>query len=145
MAKWHEIKMRKKTASKKGPTALSRRAAGDLDFEIGFYEGLVKDKPDFLDALVCLGDAYTRRGSYRKGLEVDRRLVQLEPENPWFHYNLSCSCSLLGMLEDSARALTRAIKFGYRDFSFMHRDPDLEQLRKTGFYLALRRELVKKK
>ena len=44
-----------------------------LDFEIAFYEQLLKEHPAFADALVALGEAYTRRGQHEKGLAVDQR------------------------------------------------------------------------
>ena len=33
-----------------------------LDFEISFFERLVKKDPDFVDALIPLAEAYTRKG-----------------------------------------------------------------------------------
>ena len=44
----------------------------DLDFEISFYEKLLRKNPDFTNALVALGDAYTRRGRYSEGLAIDK-------------------------------------------------------------------------
>ena len=38
----------------------------DLDFEIDFFEQLLKKKPDFIQALTALGNAYTQRGDYKK-------------------------------------------------------------------------------
>ena len=43
----------------------------NLDFEISFYEKLIKENSNFTDALVALGDAYTKKGLYEKGLDVD--------------------------------------------------------------------------
>ena len=37
----------------------------DLDFEIKFCEGLIAKKPDFVEALVLLGDLYTKKGMYK--------------------------------------------------------------------------------
>ena len=109
----------------------------DLDFEISFYENLVKEKPDFVEALIPLGDAYTKRGQYKKGLEVDKRLVKLKPKNHLVHYNLACSYSLLKMVDQTLNALKKAIDLGYRDFAFMEADPDLENARKDNRYKDL--------
>ena len=135
--------MEKKPSPQKKRVSANRRRDKDsqVDFEIKFYQALVKDKPDYLDALVCLADAYTRKGRCRKGLEIDRKLVCLQPENPIFHYNLACSYSLLRMLEQANRALRKAIELGYRDFRFMNADPDLENLRRSRRYQALVKEL----
>ena len=43
-----------------------------LDFEIEFYEKLLRAYPDFADVLLPLGDAYTRRGLYKQlGMKLD--------------------------------------------------------------------------
>ena len=82
-----------------------------------------------LDVLAALGDLYTRQGFYQKGLEIDRKLVGLRPEEPAFHYNLACSYSLLGELDTAFGALRLAIQLGYSEFEHLSQDPDLENLR----------------
>jgi tetratricopeptide (TPR) repeat protein len=106
-----------------------------LDFEIGFYEKLVTAYPDFLDALVPLGDAYTRRGHVEKGLDVDLRLVKLRQQDPCSWYNLACSYSLLNRIDESLKALEQAFGLGYRDLSHIRSDPDLLNLRRSPQYL----------
>jgi Flp pilus assembly protein TadD len=100
------------------------------DFEIKFFEGLVKKQPNFFEALSLLGDAYTRKGFYKEGLEVDKRLVKLKPEDPIVHYNLACSLSLIGDIEGAFKELKKAVLLGYDDFSYILEDPDLENVRK---------------
>lgn len=117
----------------------------DLDFEISFYENLLKKKPDFIQALIALGDAYTKRGFYQKGLEIDKRLIQLKPDDPTVFYNLACSYSLLGLLDEALQTLKKAIKLGYRDFKWLKKEPDLENLRRTPEYNLIIKGLCKKK
>ncbi len=100
------------------------------DFEILFCERLIQKNPDLLQALTCLGDAYTRQGFYQEGLEVDRKLVSLRPEDPYVHYNLACSLCLVGALDDSLQELKKAVLLGYEEFDYILEDPDLKQLRK---------------
>lgn len=100
------------------------------DFEIKFYEGLLSKSPNFFHALVTLGDAYTRKGFYEEGLEVDRKLVNLRPDDPIARYNFACSLSLMGEVEEAFKELKKAILLGYDDFSYVLKDPDLENLRK---------------
>ncbi len=109
----------------------------DLDFEISFYENLLKENPDFVNVLIALGDAYTKRGRYEDGLKIDQRLVQLRPDDPTVHYNLACSYSLLKMAKPCLEALKKAIQLGYRDFSFMKKDPDLDFIRRNPRYKEL--------
>ncbi len=109
----------------------------NLDFEISFFERLLEYKPTFVQALVALGDAYTKKGLYEKGLEIDKRLVQLKPKDDIVYYNLACDYSLLEQTEQSLQALAQALQLGYRDFSFMEKDPDLAYTRKDARYRQL--------
>ena len=120
-----------KSSSKK---KISREEARDLDVQIGFIEGLVRRDPGYVDALQLLGDNYTRRGRYVEGLEVDERLARLEPRNPLVLYNLACSYSLTDQFERGIQTLKQAIEFGYRDFTWLRRDPDLRKLRKHALF-----------
>ena len=106
------------------------RQAGDLAFEIDFYERLVARHPDFAEPLMQLGEAYTRAGRYTDGLSVDRRMTKLRPRNPIAWYNLACSLALLEQLPGATRALKKAIELGYDDWEFLQRDPDLAPLRR---------------
>ena len=99
-----------------------------LDFEIDFYERLVKRKKDFVDALIPLAEAYTRKGLYRKGLAIDRRLARILKDDPLVHYNLACSLALLGEAEKAIQELKKAVRRGYDDFRHMRKDSDLASL-----------------
>lgn len=96
---------------------------------MAFYERLLEAHPDFTDALMALGEAYTRRGWYEKGLAIDLKLAQLNDLDPTVWYNLACSYSLLKRSEESFHALRRAIGLGYDDFDHLMKDPDLAVLR----------------
>lgn len=109
----------------------------DLDFEISFYEGVLKKRPYFIQALSALGNAYTVRGDYEKGLEIDLVLSRLRGDDPVVQYNLACSYSLLGEIDDAFKTLKQAIMLGYDDFDYLRRDPDLENLRKDRRFEAL--------
>ncbi len=109
----------------------------NTDFEICFFERLVEKAPDFWQALSALGEAYTRKGWFAKGLETDLRLVRLRPLDETVYYNIACDYSLLGDIESGLRALEKAIVLGYRDFRFMQCDGDLAQLRQDERFGAL--------
>ena len=113
----------------------------DLDFEISFFEGVLTRLPQYIPALVALGDAYTKRGDLKKGLETDLRLSELRHDDSVVHYNLACSYSLLGLIDDSLRALKKSVMLGYEDFEYLQRDPDLENLRKDSRFQHFLQEL----
>ena len=110
------------------------KSAELLEFEIQFYEKLLRAYPNFVDALIPLGDAYTRHGLHQKGLEVDFRLTQLRGEDPLTWYNLSCSLSLLKRLDEALEALRRSFELGYLDLEYLQQDPDLSNLRQSSKY-----------
>lgn len=114
----------------------------DLEFEIAFFEGIVRRDPAHVEALQILGDAYTKTGQWEKGLRIDRRLARLCPHNPLVFYNLACSYSLLGRLDAAFAALERAIKLGYNDVNLLERDPDLSRLRSDARFEALKQTLT---
>lgn len=98
------------------------------DFEVTFYEGVLKRRPDYVDALIPLAEAYTRLGQHEKGLEMDKRLAELCKDDPVVHYNLACSYALLGMKKEAIKALREAVKLGYCDFAHLRKDADLKSL-----------------
>ena len=100
-----------------------------LDFEIGFFEKLLEKRPQFFDALAALGDLYTKKGLYEKGLEIDQRLRELKPNDPIVLYNLACSFSLLNNIEQAITAIQQAFESGYNNFTYLSLDPDLNNLR----------------
>lgn len=105
--------------------------------EIVFYEELLKDNPDFIQALIVLAELYTQQGFYQEGLSIDRRLAEIRPYDPIVHYNLACSLSLTNNLDDSLRALKKSVFLGYGDFDYIMKDADLENLRQTGEFRTL--------
>ena len=115
----------------------------DLEFQMVFYEGILRLRPDFIDVLIVLGEIYTKKGFHEKGLKVDKKLSKLRPQNPIIHYNLACSFSLVGDTLNSFKAIKRAILLGYDDFIFMDSDPDLSNLRRDDRFTAFVKKMRK--
>ena len=87
----------------------------NLDFEIEFFEALVAESPDFVEALIPLADAYTQKGMYQKGLEADEKIAALRPNDPLVHYNLACSYALLGRIPQALSCMEKSLSLCYRD------------------------------
>lgn len=105
-----------------------RRTNKTIEFEIRFYEGILKHSPNFVEALMALADLYTRRGSFQKGLVVDEHLIRLRPKSPDVFYNLACSYSLTSNVEKAFWAVKQAVKLGYEHLDHFESDPDLANL-----------------
>jgi len=121
----------------------------DSDFEIQFYENLLQKKSDFVEALAALGDLYTKKGQYKKGLELDEQLARLKPEDPVVLYNLACSYSLLNNRVKAFLTTKVAITYGYHDFRFLEQDQDLTNLRNDSrfqkYFLRARKKILENK
>ncbi|MBI3831224.1 MAG: hypothetical protein HY291_17025 [Planctomycetes bacterium] len=114
----------------------------DGDFEVEFCEQILSVAPNHTEALALLGETYTKRGDYAKGLEADLRLSQISPENEVVQYNLACSYALTGQKEEALAALEKAVDLGYRDLEHMRNDRDLELLRGNPRYASLLERLT---
>ncbi len=121
------------------------RKRNDTEFEIAFYENILKDSPYFIEALVVLGDLYTKAGLWQKGLEVDITLSQLRPQDPIVFYNLACSYALLNQTRPALASLTKAIDLGYDDFNHLKKDEDLRNLLKDEHFQQFIKHITKKK
>ncbi|MBI1850811.1 MAG: hypothetical protein HYR85_10750 [Planctomycetes bacterium] len=129
---------RKSTSESTGPLVDAKRLDElRLDFEIGLYETYLRNRPDAVEALFELGGAYTKRGLYSKGLEMDLRLVRIEPDNATFNYNLACSYSLLQDVDRSLDSLKRAIELGFDEADQLESDADLENVRRDPRFVQL--------
>ena len=102
---------------------------GDAFFEISFFESLLKRSPRYVEVISILGNLYTRNGRINDGLRMDRKLVRLQPENPAAHYNLACSLALKMRKRDAVAALRKSLECGYKDYEWIKRDSDLDNLR----------------
>jgi len=121
--------------------ALSRSAEqSQMEFEIDFFNGILKNHADYVDVLRVVGHIFTVKGRYSDGLQIDKKLVQLRPSDALVHYNLACSFALLKRPDQALKALRRAVELGYRDFRYMREDRDLEAIRHDPRFRQLLRE-----
>lgn len=122
---------------------LSKQTAEKLQvgFEIGLFESILQSEPENVPALMQLGQLYAQTGRVNQGLEVDLRLVKLQPREPIHHYNLACAHSLLGHIDPAFQALTQAVQLGYNKLEHLRDDPDLANLKQDGRYEVLVRQL----
>jgi tetratricopeptide (TPR) repeat protein len=116
----------------------------DHEFEIGFFESVLKRDPSYTEVIEILGGLYTKHGRVTDGLRMDRKLVRLLPSNATAHYNLACSLALVKKKSEALRSLRQAIELGYRDVEWMQQDPDLDSLKNHPLFQALLDQLKAK-
>ena len=111
------------------------------EFLVDFYQVVTERQPENLEALAELAQAHTRMGQWERGLELDRRLVRILPEDPTIRYNLSCSLALTDRPLEALEALEAAISLGYDDVEYLLRDPDMSVLQNEPRFVELVRRL----
>jgi len=117
--------------------AIETPMPADVDIEIGMCEQILNINPNHFEALVLLGDAYTRKGEYQKGLELDIRLSTIKPENKLIRYNLACSYALTGQKEKALNCLDKAVELGYSDIEHLRQDHDLDPIKTDPRFQSL--------
>jgi len=113
----------------------------DAEFEIGFFENVLRRDPRYAEVVELLGGLYTKQGRIADGLKMDRKLVRLQPRNATAHYNLACSLALSKRPADALRSLRTAVELGYRDLDWMRQDPDLADLKTRPEFTSLLEQL----
>ena len=123
-----------------GKALIRANDQNQLDFEIDFFGRILEQNPDFVDVLRVQGNNLTLKGRYADGLQIDKKLVTLRPNDSLAHYNLACSYALLKRPDQSLKTLRRAVELGYRDFRYMREDHDLDSIRHDPRFRQLLRE-----
>jgi tetratricopeptide (TPR) repeat protein len=100
-----------------------------LDFDIDFFEGLLARNGDSVEVLRVLAELVSQKGLVKRAVELDRRLVEVLPNDFLARYNLACSLARAGRPDEAIDALSRAILLGYDDLAHLEVDPDLDSLR----------------
>ena len=108
-----------------------------LGFEIDFFERILRRNPRHLDALRRQVQLLAETGRHHDALLLDQRLVDLRPEDCVAHYNMACSLSMVGRLNEALASLDNALRLGYRDIAHLMDDPDLDPLRNDPRYVEL--------
>jgi serine/threonine protein kinase/Flp pilus assembly protein TadD len=70
-------------------------------------------------------------------IKFAERAMAADPEDPMLLYNVACTYSQLGRLDESLGALERAVDKGYGDKAWLEHDSDLEPLRSMPRYQSI--------
>lgn len=117
--------------------ALARRGlVGDL------VERLAADGKEGTEGLVHLQSHLHGAGRYPEAASVGQRAFDAGPDDrAAAAYNVACSLACAGRTVEALDWLERAAEAGFTDRSLLEGDPDLEPLRSSGRYQAVRETL----
>lgn len=116
----------------------------DRSFEIEFCQSILRRDPADLPTMELLADHLTKAGRLNEGLELDKKIVSLDPNNATGHYNLACSLALTNRIQEALQALRSAFEKGYQEFNWLLEDPDLQHLHDLPEFSALVAEFQNK-
>ena len=110
------------------------------EFDREFFERVLQRDDSNSDVLRRQAELLARQGDHQAALRLDRRLVELHPNDPIIQYNVACSLAMTGRVSEAISALEHAIEVGYDDFAHLEADADLDLLRdEPSFQELLRR------
>ena len=113
------------------------RQQGEYDEAIAQYQKAVSLQPKLIKAMYGLVLTYTSKKEYSKSVDELQNIRQLQPDNPEIYYNIACMYAKQNMADESIVWLKRSIDKGFHDWDLLKKDPDLANIRNTGFVNGL--------
>jgi len=78
----------------------------------------------------------------QKAKDILQRIIELSPNDKIALYNLACTESLLGNVNEALETLDRAIEAGYNDYNHMVYDSDFNNIKNTEGFKNLEKKLL---
>jgi len=100
----------------------------------------MKDAQD----LYAEADRQYRKKDYEATARTYIQLLYHQPQNSIALYNLACCYGLLGADKQAARFLEASWEQGFRELSFVNRDPDFDKVRESKVFQKTLQKLEKK-
>jgi serine/threonine protein kinase/Tfp pilus assembly protein PilF len=93
--------------------------------------------PDDARACNLLAGAFSIVGETAAALDYAARSLEIDPEDPMLLYNVACTYSNLGKLDDALSCLERAVDKGFGHKEWIEHDPDLNAIRDNPRFKAI--------
>jgi TolB-like protein/Tfp pilus assembly protein PilF len=93
--------------------------------------------PDDTRALIFGAGARAALGESEKAAEMAKQALALDSEDPALLYNVACTFSQIGKLDDAIDILERAVDKGFGQKEWIEHDPDFAAIRGTPRYDAI--------
>lgn len=83
------------------------------------------------------GLRYLNLGRFERAEREFKKVLEAEPRNDIAWYNLACTYSRWGKVDEAIEHLRQAVACGFDDVSHMEQDPDLDNIRADPRYRAI--------
>ncbi|MFN2603580.1 MAG: protein kinase [Gemmatimonadaceae bacterium] len=93
--------------------------------------------PDDTRALIFGAGALASLGDGDRAAEMANQALKIDPEDPALLYNVACTFSQVGKLDDAIDVLERAVDKGFGQKEWIENDPDFTAIRGTPRYEAI--------
>ncbi len=87
-----------------------------------------------------LGFAYIYSKDYKNGIACLEKVLKLYPDDQASYYNLACGWSLANNNDIALKYLKNTLDKGFKDYSYLYQDADLENLRKQPEFTTLMKQ-----
>jgi len=79
------------------------------------YGRALEEKPDWTDAMHGMAMAYSNGGLHEKAIEVARRILELDPNDPFTHTSLSMFFQRKGDIEEAEKEGAKARMLSWKE------------------------------
>ena len=132
-----KLKYRPENVSYRYTLGMLYEKNGQLDKAQREFEIALKLEPDSIKILNALAIVYVNKRQYADAISTFKRLVNIQPKNNIFPYNISCLYAIQNMKNESIEWLKKAIDNGYSNWDHLKKDKDLENIRHTPYFKSL--------
>ena len=120
-------------------SSLGRTEGAELAYKRGaeLVEAHLDLNPEDTRALILGATVNANLGRKERAVEFAERAIAVDRDDPMLLYNIACTYSQLGMLEEALDSLEHAVEKGWGDRAWIEHDSDLDLIRESPRYKAL--------
>lgn len=108
-------------------SAWSRKS--EYEKALADFNEAIRINPKYAFAFQCRAQLWTIRKEYDKAIRDFKQAILLDPKDDGAYYNMACSYSLQMRTDLALESFQRALELGYRNFTHIETDSDLDTLR----------------
>ena len=88
--------------------ALTHFGNNELEAAVTVFNVLLEQHPDYVDGHIGLGHAYERMSRYDDAIEVIKKAIEIDPNDPLNYTSLSMCYQRKGMIQEAEDAMAKS-------------------------------------